>query len=112
LATNIEEKGIDNLNNQSFAGTATSSAHFSAGGVLTLKMTYARVIGRLGDGMVLVARAEQTTRDAMIAANQRLAEDRIRVLGTVLNDWNPRRPSSNDYYQYPTYSSSYLKTSK
>jgi capsular exopolysaccharide synthesis family protein len=64
-----------------------------------LQMTDARVLGRMTDAVILVARAEQTTRDALIAATQRLAEDRIRVLGTILNDWNPKR-SPNGYYGY------------
>jgi len=64
-----------------------------------LQMTDARVLGRLADAVIMVARAEQTTRDALIAATQRLSEDRIRVLGTILNNWNPKR-SPNGYYGY------------
>ncbi len=69
-----------------------------------LQMTDARVIGRLADAVILIARAHQTTRGAMIAASQRFSEDRIRVLGTVLNDWDPKQ-SPNGYYGY--YSKSY-----
>ena len=68
-----------------------------------LQMTDARVIGRLGDGIILVARAEQTTRDAMIAANQRFSEDRIRVLGTILNGWDPKRSTHTEYGGYYKY---------
>jgi capsular exopolysaccharide synthesis family protein len=64
-----------------------------------LQMTDARVLGRMTDAVILVARAEQTTRDALVAATQRLTADRIRVLGTILNDWNPKR-SPNGYYGY------------
>jgi Mrp family chromosome partitioning ATPase len=64
-----------------------------------LQITDARVVGRLTDAVILVARADKTTRDAIIGANQRLSADRIRVLGTILNDWNPRR-SSHGYYGY------------
>ena len=64
-----------------------------------LQMTDARVLGRMTDAVILVARAEQTTRDALVAATQRLAADRIRVLGTILNNWNPKR-SPNGYYGY------------
>ena len=64
-----------------------------------LQMTDARVLGRITDAVIMVARAEQTTRDALIAATQRLSEDRIRVLGTILNDWNPKR-ATNGYYGY------------
>jgi capsular exopolysaccharide synthesis family protein len=64
-----------------------------------LQMTDARVVGRMTDAVILVARAEQTTRDALLAATQRLSEDRIRVLGTILNNWNPKR-SPNGHYGY------------
>jgi Mrp family chromosome partitioning ATPase len=60
-------------------------------------MTDARLIGRLADAVILVARSEQTTRDAMIAAKQRFAEDSTRVLGTILNGWDPSK-SPNGYY--------------
>ena len=71
-----------------------------------LQMTDARVVGRLADAVILVARAEQTTRDAIIAAQQRFAEDRVRVLGTVLNDWDPKT-SRNGHYGYYRGSSYY-----
>jgi Mrp family chromosome partitioning ATPase len=64
-----------------------------------LQMTDARVLGRMVDAAILVTRAKQTTRDALVAATKRFAEDRIRVLGTILNDWNPKR-SQNGYYGY------------
>jgi capsular exopolysaccharide synthesis family protein len=65
----------------------------------SLQMTDARVAGRLADGVIFVTRAGRTTRDAAIAAHQRFADDRIRVLGTILNDWNPSK-SPNGYYGY------------
>jgi succinoglycan biosynthesis transport protein ExoP len=55
-----------------------------------LQMPDARVLGRLADAVILVTRAGHTTRDAAMAANQRFAEDRTRVLGTILNDWDPK----------------------
>lgn len=64
-----------------------------------LQMTDARLIGRMADGVILVTRANQTTREAAIAAGQRFAEDRIHVLGTILNDWNPKM-SPGGYYGY------------
>jgi polysaccharide biosynthesis transport protein len=68
-----------------------------------LQITDARLVGRLADAVVLVARAERTTRDAILAAYQRLSEDRIRVLGTILNDWDPKR-STAGYYGYHAHS--------
>lgn len=63
----------------------------------TPQMPHARILGRMADGVILVVRAGKTTREAVSAALQRLAMDRIPVLGTILNDWNPRR-SASDYY--------------
>jgi polysaccharide biosynthesis transport protein len=67
-----------------------------------LQIPDARVAGRLADAVVLVARAGQTTRDALIAAKERFSEDRIRVLGTILNDWNLKL-SLNGYGNYRAY---------
>jgi len=64
-----------------------------------LQMPDARVAGRYADAVVMVIRAGQTTRDAAIAARERLTEDGTRVLGTILNDWNPK-VSPNGYYGY------------
>lgn len=72
-----------------------------------LQMTDARVVGRLSDAVILVARAEQTTRDALVAASQRFSEDRTRVLGTILNCWDPKRAPAG-YYGY--YKGSYYST--
>ena len=58
---------------------------------------HTRVLGRSADGVVLVARAGATTRQAAIAANQRLADDGIHLLGTILNDWDPKS-SRGGYY--------------
>jgi len=53
-----------------------------------LPMPDARVIARLADSVVLVVRANRTTREAAGAACQRFADDGTGVLGSVLNDWN------------------------
>ena len=71
-----------------------------------LQIPDARVIGRMADALVLVVRAGQTTRDAAVAAKDRLVSDGIRLLGTVLNDWNPKM-SRSGYYGY--YSGYYYK---
>jgi capsular exopolysaccharide synthesis family protein len=60
----------------------------------------ARVLGRLSDGVVLVLRAGQTTRGTARAAAERFAEDGIRVLGTVLNSWDPETNGSGYYDGY------------
>lgn len=59
----------------------------------------ARVMGRMVDRVIMVVRAGKTTRDAAIAARQRFSEDGTQMLGTILNDWNPKH-SPNGYYGY------------
>lgn len=71
-----------------------------------LQMSDARLLGRMSDAVVLVVRAGRTSRDGAAAARQRFDEDRTRVLGVVLNDWNPKS-SPNGYYG--TYNSNYYK---
>ncbi len=63
----------------------------------------ARVLGRLADGVILVVRAGQTTTDSALFAAQRFAEDGTRVLGTVLNSWDPRTSRQCGYGSYPYY---------
>ncbi len=66
----------------------------------------ARVLGRLADAAILVIRAARTTRDEARAAKQRLVDDGIRVLGTILNAWEPKGKArygygySDGYYGY------------
>jgi capsular exopolysaccharide synthesis family protein len=71
-----------------------------------LNMPDARVLGRMADGVILVVRSAQTTREAAAAAAQRLTEDGTRVLGTILNEWDPRRTGHSRYPRgYPYYHS-------
>jgi succinoglycan biosynthesis transport protein ExoP len=60
----------------------------------------ARVLGRLADAVILVVRSAQTTREAAGAATRRLIEDGALVLGTVLNEWDPRDVPAGYYYEY------------
>jgi Mrp family chromosome partitioning ATPase len=55
-----------------------------------LSMPEARVLARLSDGVILVVRANWTSRDSALAAWQRLLSDNVPVLGTILNDWQPK----------------------
>src|ERR1019366_317225 len=50
-----------------------------------LTISDARILGRLADGAILVVRAGQTTKDAAMTAKERLVEDGIPVIGTILN---------------------------
>ncbi|HLK67800.1 MAG TPA: polysaccharide biosynthesis tyrosine autokinase [Bryobacteraceae bacterium] len=63
-----------------------------------LHLPDARILGRLSDGLILVLRAGRVRRESAIAVEQRLREDGINVLGTVLNDWDPDK---NGYGVYP-----------
>jgi succinoglycan biosynthesis transport protein ExoP len=63
----------------------------------------ARVLGRLADGVILVVRAGQTTTESALFASQRFSEDGTRVLGTVLNSWDPRITRGYGYGSYGEY---------
>jgi succinoglycan biosynthesis transport protein ExoP len=76
-----------------------------------LHMTDARVAARLADGVVLVSRAGKTTRDALLAAGDRFLEDRIAIIGTILNDWNPKK-APRGYYAYAASYKPYQKSVK
>jgi capsular exopolysaccharide synthesis family protein len=63
----------------------------------------ARVLGRWADGVLLVFRSNKTTLEIAMAAQQCFMGDGTRVLGTLLNDWNPRQSANFRSYQrgYP-----------
>jgi polysaccharide biosynthesis transport protein len=74
-----------------------------------LRFPEARLIGRLSDGVVLVLRSDYTDRMEALAAQEKLWEDGIPILGTVLNDWNPNndKQSKNRRYGYGGYAAYY-----
>jgi capsular exopolysaccharide synthesis family protein len=55
-----------------------------------LEIPDARLLSRIADGVIFIARSRRTTLEAAAAATQRLHFDKARVLGIVLNDWNPK----------------------
>lgn len=63
-----------------------------------LQISDARLISHLADAVVLVV-AQHTDRAAIRLAQQRLAEDGSFLLGTILNNWNPKT-GSNGYSRY------------
>lgn len=72
-----------------------------------LQLSDARVLGRVGDGVILVFRAAHTSRDTALAASHRFQEDGTPVLGTILNYWDPnsgRHGYSGRYYRNAGYS--------
>jgi receptor protein-tyrosine kinase len=68
-----------------------------------LQMPDARVLGRLADGVVLVLRAGRTTREMAQAAKQRFADDSTRVVGSILNNWDPKSSRDGHYGYYKGY---------
>jgi succinoglycan biosynthesis transport protein ExoP len=66
-----------------------------------LQVPDARILARHADGVVLIIRARQTTRDAARLACEQLELDGSAVLGTILNDWKPTKgPGSDGYGAY------------
>src|SRR6266404_5960044 len=63
----------------------------------------ARVLGHLSDGVVLVIRSGQTTTESALSVCQRFAEDGTRVLGTILNSWDPKTAGGYGYGGYADY---------
>jgi capsular exopolysaccharide synthesis family protein len=68
-----------------------------------LHMPDARLIGHEADAVILVV-AQHTDRDAVALAKQHLAEDGSSLLGTILNNWDPKSSSYGnrhygDYYK-------------
>jgi succinoglycan biosynthesis transport protein ExoP len=60
----------------------------------------ARMLAKLTDSVILVVRAGQTMRADAVAAKQRLTEDGISVMGTILNAWDPKSKAGYGYYYY------------
>jgi succinoglycan biosynthesis transport protein ExoP len=60
----------------------------------------ARVLGRLADGVILVVRAGQTAPETVRVACQRFVDDGTRVLGTILNGWDPKTDARYGYGSY------------
>lgn len=78
-----------------------------------MQLADARILGPLVDAVILVVGAGRTTRDAAKAAKQRLSSDGIRLLGSILNRWDPKNASSYGVYgYYDGYYNSYQKKSK
>jgi succinoglycan biosynthesis transport protein ExoP len=69
----------------------------------------ARILGKLADGMVFVIRANQTHRDAVLLARQKLVQDGIVLLGVILNGW---LPTSSGYGSYGYAPGAYRPSSK
>ncbi len=63
----------------------------------------ARILGQNTDGVVMVVRANRNHRDDVRGAYHQLTQDRIHVLGTILNDWKIDRGHARAYTNYYHY---------
>jgi polysaccharide biosynthesis transport protein len=75
-----------------------------------LNIPDARVLGRVADGIILVIRSRNTTRDMARAAVHRIAEDGSTIIGTILNGWDPSSARSGYYGAYRGQAKSYGPT--
>lgn len=57
-----------------------------------LEFSDARILGRLSDGVILVVRSSETTRDDAATVQRRFREDGTVILGSILSHWNPKKP--------------------
>ncbi len=60
----------------------------------------ARILGQNADGVVMVVRANRNHREDVQGAYRQLVQDRIHVLGTILNDWKIARGQARAYNNY------------
>jgi len=68
----------------------------------------ARMLGHYADGVVLVVRANQTSRNTVATAIERLHADGIPLFGAILNDWDPQvRGEAYGYQDLHKYSKHY-----
>ena len=63
-----------------------------------LSIADARIIAPLTDGLILVLRCGVTDREAAMAAYQRIQEDGLALLGTVLTDYDTSWDRKRQYY--------------
>ncbi len=75
-----------------------------------LHIADARLFAERADGVILVVRSGVTMRDDATNALERFERDRVRVIGTILNDYNPDKQGLSGYYRsYYQYKESYDK---
>jgi receptor protein-tyrosine kinase len=65
-----------------------------------MEFSDARLLSRFVDGAILVVRAGGTTREAAVLVKNRLIDDNVTVMGTVLNKWEAKSSSANGAYGY------------
>jgi len=60
----------------------------------------ARILGRMSDGLVMVVRSNTKTMEELRATYQKLSQDRIPILGMVLNHWKVDSSRTRAYGRY------------
>ncbi len=69
-----------------------------------LHMADARILAGMSNGVILVFRARVTDLETAAASRDLFLDDHVRVIGTILNDFDPAREGKaqyyNSYYQY------------
>jgi len=68
-----------------------------------LQLTDARILARLADAVVLVCRAGKTRPEQVLEAARLLALDGSALVGTILNDWNPKAEDPEYFKGYSSY---------
>jgi len=63
-----------------------------------LHMADARIVARQADGAILVLRAASTSRDEAEDARNLFDHDRVRLVGTILNRFDPSAEGKSGYY--------------
>ncbi len=64
-----------------------------------LHMVDARLLAGVSDGAILVLRSGITTRELAGTARDLLVNDHVRIIGTVLNDFNAAKQGQKGYYK-------------
>jgi Mrp family chromosome partitioning ATPase len=62
-------------------------------------MADARIFARHADGAILIFRAGITTREQAANARDLFERDRVRLIGTILNDFDAVKEGQGGYYE-------------
>jgi polysaccharide biosynthesis transport protein len=63
-----------------------------------LHLADARIFGGMSDGAILVFRSRVTERETATNARDLFVNDHVRVIGTILNDFDPQKEGKAQYY--------------
>ncbi len=64
-----------------------------------LHMADARILAGMSNGVILVFRSRVTDLETAAASRDLFLEDHVRVIGTILNDFDPSKEGRAHYYQ-------------